>query len=348
MSPSSSAEDASAGSQCQIAGETLADVWRELVGRGLEVALPLRGQSMVPSLVHGDTIHVVACAERPAVGAVVVALTQPAFAHRVLAAGRRHGRCLVVTAGDRFPHRPDGVHDGSLILGEVTAFTRDGTRHAVQRIRPRAFPRLKAWWLLATHERAGWFAKALVMAREALKGPAKRAVRRAHGMQAAARGWPLIGPVARAIWPDLGDRCEIVVSGYGAETAHARDVALFAVWRGVVVGKVALMVARDDESQLWLEGAYTKHKYRRRGIAGRLHREAMRTAREMGFRELFGWVRLNNLPERDLLKRLGWRAVTEGPFADTARALNANYPDHEHYGVLVADLSQIEAGDNPR
>ncbi len=327
-------------SSCHVAGEILVDLWRDLLSRGLEIALPLWGHSMVPTLLPGDTIHVVACPERPPVGAVVVVLGQPIFAHRVLATGRRKGRELVVTSGDRFPHRADGVNEGSLILGRVVAVTREGTRSDVPAVTPALFPRLKAWWFLATHERGDWVGRSLVWLREVLRGPAKRLLMGTRDLLASARGWPLIGALVRRVWPDLGSRCEVVVADSGpGETAVL--ATLFAVWRGAVVGRLSLGVASwgpDDPGRLWIDGVHTSRRTRRRGISSRLHREAMRKAREMGYREVAALVAVTNRPERRLLEGLGFREITSGPLADGVRTLNAQYPDSVPFCVMLADL----------
>lgn len=336
-------------SSCQIAGEVLVDLWRDLLQQNLEIELPLWGHSMVPTLLPGDTIHVVKCPTRPPVGAVVVVLGKPVFAHRVLAVGKRNGRELIVTSGDRFPHRADGVNDSSLILGRVVGVTREGRRSEVATITPGLFPRLKARWFLSTYERGDWVGRSLVWLREVLRGPTKRLLTGMRDLLAAARSWPVVGALVRRVWPDLGSRCEVVVADSGPG-GTAVSATLFAIWKGAVVGRLSLGVAIwavGDHDHLWIDGVHTSRRARRRGISGRLHREAMRKAREMGYREVAALVAVTNVPELSLLEGLGFREVTEGPLADGVRALNAQYPDSVPFCVMLADLGEDASPSSP-
>ncbi|HET8946949.1 MAG TPA: SLBB domain-containing protein, partial [Candidatus Polarisedimenticolia bacterium] len=101
-------------------------VLEALLQGGLDVSLPVRGDSMRPTLVPGDRIVVAPCLGLPRPGEILVRRAAAGImAHRLVTVALEEGRRLYRTQGDNEPGLDEGCRREEL-LGRVVAVIRDG------------------------------------------------------------------------------------------------------------------------------------------------------------------------------------------------------------------------------
>lgn len=308
------------------------DLWRELLECGSVVSVPLQGRSMLPTLLPGDQIRTEALAGPPAVGDVVVFGVPGgmAIAHRVLAVGRRGAGWAVVTAGDRFPHRPDGVSTEDAVLCKVIGYVRDGQPTPLAPVTPALINRMRGLWVLGTAGREDLAARILRAVREVVRGPYRALTYGFFGLPVAARSRPLVGPLVRLIWPDLRHRCQVLTVDRPVDGGGA-TIDIFVVWRNREVGGLSLERARcrcDDESRWWIHSASIKRRYRRRGLMSAAVDAAIDLAAKAGASEVYLLVGKEDARALSIWQRLGFELMTEGPAAPATvqRYLSAGAP----------------------
>lgn len=138
-------------------------VLQALLDGGLDVALPVRGRSMLPTLREGDRIVVAPCLGLPRPGEILVRRDARAgfVAHRLVVVEMEDGRRLYRTQGDNEAALDAGCRREDL-LGRVTAVVRDGI---VQAIDDSPFARRRALFRLAIRRRrpGRWLRRAAVV-----------------------------------------------------------------------------------------------------------------------------------------------------------------------------------------
>jgi polysaccharide export outer membrane protein len=101
-------------------------VLEALLQGGLDVSLPVRGDSMRPTLLPGDRIVVAPCLGLPRPGEILVRRAAAGIvAHRLVTVAMEEGRRLYRTQGDNEAGLDDGCRREEL-LGRVVAVLRDG------------------------------------------------------------------------------------------------------------------------------------------------------------------------------------------------------------------------------
>lgn len=118
------AGDAAPGAPAEREAEP---VFAALLDGGLDVALPVRGRSMLPTLRDGDRIVVGPCLGLPRPGEILVRRDASAgfVAHRLVTVEMENGRRLYRMQGDNESALDAGCRREDL-LGRVTAVVRDG------------------------------------------------------------------------------------------------------------------------------------------------------------------------------------------------------------------------------
>ena len=169
----------------------------------------------------------------------------------------------------------------------------------------------------------------------------------------AARNFPVLGRLARLVWPDLEETCRVEITRLGGR-GDRPSYRLEALLRKRVVARWGVhksYLGIADPSEWWLSGAYTHQLYRRRGASRLLLRRAMEVARGQGAEEVFVAVAEDNHPSLRLLTGAGFAPLED---QDVARRITEHYrrgePDHPRVVVLRQHLcpeppAQIGSGD---
>jgi polysaccharide export outer membrane protein len=161
-------------------------VLEALLQGGLDVSLPVRGDSMRPTLVPGDRIVVAPCLGLPRPGEILVRRDAAGIvAHRLVTVVLEDGRRLYRTQGDNEPGLDAGCRREEL-LGRVVAVLREGRTLPID---DSAAARRRALFRLAIRRRRPrLLRRAAVLATLALLGGAATAEARAA-----------VGPFAQAV-----------------------------------------------------------------------------------------------------------------------------------------------------
>jgi len=108
--------------------------------------LGVSGSSMLPTLWPGDVVTLVAIAEQPTVGQIVLFQRCGQFVvHRVVEAGSSGGQLQVTTRGDSMIDQ-DGPIAASEVLGRVVAIRRGQIEFSVPKEQS-PFNKAFGWWL---------------------------------------------------------------------------------------------------------------------------------------------------------------------------------------------------------
>lgn len=298
------------GRTLRLSSEGFLDLCQQLLADGGSVRLTVEGGSMRPAIKPGDVALGEPIADRPAQPGEVVLLRASAgqsVVHRVVARRRRGGEWLLITAGDAAGGL-DRVVRGSDVLARVVVTERDGNPMPVGRKLPGLAKRLRAWWQLLLHERAGprhplrrvpsVLLQAARCVGDTLRGAERASPTEPSGRTEAAR-------VVRELVPDVRS-----VRRFRQGMTHI--VRLRRGWRCLGVAHVSRAYRRElGVENWWITNLYTHWSWRGLGVGRKVVEGCVEVARRQGIAELSAAVNDGNGASLSLFASAGFRRIDD-------------------------------------